>query len=139
MLQSFHIKNDKTYLSLMIDCFDIYFFLLWIIGLSLNAKLINTMLKDTISQLYDDKRSTTHSKRSADYSLSEWITILDNNSWIRLMSKEGCFPDNSAGRTLRKIKTKFYYYERDWNNITLNEFTEQLNTYIIWYNRKRIK
>ena len=97
------------------------------------------MLKDTISQLYDDKRSMIHSKRSEDYSWSEQITILDNNSSIRSMSKEGCSPDNSEVRTLRKIKTKFYYYERDWNNATLNEFTEQLNTYIIWYNPKRIK
>lgn len=28
---------------------------------------------------------------------------------------------------------------RDWNNTTINEFTKQLNAYIILYNSKRIK
>ena len=28
---------------------------------------------------------------------------------------------------------------RDWNNTTINEFTKQLNVYIILYNSKRIK
>lgn len=36
-------------------------------------------------------------------------------------------------------KKKEFYHDRDWNNTTVNEFTEQLNAYIIRYNSKKSK
>ena len=63
-ITEFHIKNDKVYLSPMIDCFDGYV-LSWTIGLSPNAELVNTMLKDTINQLDVDEKPIIHSDRSA--------------------------------------------------------------------------
>ena len=63
---------------------------------------------------------------------------MNDHSLIRSMSKKGCSPDNSACEGLfGRLKNEFYY-DRDWNNTTVNEFTEQLNAYIIWYNSKRI-
>ena len=50
-ITEFHIKNDKIYLSPMIDCFDGYV-KSWTIGLSPNADIVNTMLKVLISELY---------------------------------------------------------------------------------------
>ena len=64
---------------------------------------------------------------------------MNDHSLIRSMSRKGCSPDNSACESFfGRLKNEFYY-DRDWNNTTVNEFTEQLNAYIIWYNSKRIK
>lgn len=65
-ITEFHIKNDKVYLSLMIDCFDGYV-LSWTIGLSPNSELVNTMLKNTVKQLDADEKPIIHSDRGAHY------------------------------------------------------------------------
>ena len=64
---------------------------------------------------------------------------MDDRSLIRSMSKKGCSPDNSACEGFfGRLKNEFYY-DRDWSNTSVDEFIEQLNAYIIWYNSKRIK
>ncbi len=65
-ITEFHIKNDKVYLSPMIDCFDGYV-LSWTIGLSPNAELVNTMLKETINKLDIEEKPIIHSDRGAHY------------------------------------------------------------------------
>ncbi|MFD2729715.1 IS3 family transposase, partial [Enterococcus camelliae] len=57
----------------------------------------------------------------------------------RSMSKKGCSPDNSAcegffGRLKNEV-----FYQRDWKNITINQFIDQVDDYIHWYNNQRIK
>lgn len=97
------------YLSPMIDCFDGYV-LSWMIGLSPNAELGNTMLKDMINQLDIDENSIIHSDCDAYYRLPEWIRIMDENSFIRLMSKKGCLPDNSTCEGFfGRLRNEFYY------------------------------
>lgn len=60
---------------------------------------------------------------------------MDDNQLIRSMSKKGCSSDHSAcegffGRM---------FYKRDWKDITINEFIDNVNLYIKWYNEKSIK
>ena len=134
----FSINDDKVYLSPMIDCFDGYV-LSWTIGLSPNANLVNTMLKDVISGLKDDEKPIIHSDRGCHYRWPGWITLMEENGLTRSMSKKGCSPDNSACEGFfGRLKNEFFY-NRSWNKITTNEFIKQLNDYIVWYNTKRIK
>lgn len=137
-ITEFHIKNDKVYLSPMIDCFDGYV-KSWTIGLSPNADLVNTMLKDTIAKLHENEKPIIHSDRGAHYRWPEWIKLMEENSLVRSMSKKGCSPDNSACEGFfGRLKNEFYYH-RNWENISAKEFMKQLNDYIMWYNSKRIK
>ena len=137
-ITEFHIKNDKVYLSPMIDCFDGYV-KSWTIGLSPNADLVNTMLKDTIAKLHENEKPIIHSDRGAHYRWPEWIKLMEENSLVRSMSKKGCSPDNSACEGFfGRLKNEFYYH-RNWGNISTEEFMKQLNDYIMWYNSKRIK
>ncbi|EFU72796.1 hypothetical protein HMPREF9088_2366 [Enterococcus italicus DSM 15952] len=57
----------------------------------------------------------------------------------RSMSEKGCSPDNSAcegffGRLKNEV-----FYQRDWKNTTINQFINQVDDYIHWYNNQRIK
>lgn len=55
------------------------------------------------------------------------------------MSKKGCSLDNSACEGFfGRIKNEMFY-NQDWTGISVNEFIKILNTYLKWYNEKRIK
>lgn len=55
------------------------------------------------------------------------------------MSHKGCSPDNAACEGFfGRLKNEMYYH-RDWINTTLEEFMQQVDSYIRWYNQHRIK
>lgn len=55
------------------------------------------------------------------------------------MSKKGCGPNNSAmERFLGRLKIEFFY-GRDRNGITLDEFADMLDAYLRWYRNVRLK
>ena len=55
------------------------------------------------------------------------------------MSRKGCSPDNAACEGFfGRLKTEMFY-PRDWRATTIDQFTPGLNSYIRWYNEKRIK
>lgn len=57
----------------------------------------------------------------------------------RFMSKKGCSPDNAACEGFFGRLKKEMFYNRLWGGITIEQFIEQLDSYIHWYNEKRIK
>jgi len=57
----------------------------------------------------------------------------------RSMSKKGCSPDNSACEGFFYRSKNEMFYNRNWAGVTLEEFIEILNDYIIWCNETRIK
>ena len=57
----------------------------------------------------------------------------------RSMSRKGCSPDNAACEGLfGRLKNELFYY-REWKGVSLSEFIDTLNEYLVWYNTKRIK
>ena len=64
---------------------------------------------------------------------------MEQSGLIRSMSKKGCSPDNSACEGFfGRLKNEMFYL-RDWSDTTIEQFIEKLDTYIHWYNEKRIK
>ncbi|SLO52582.1 putative transposase-like protein [Klebsiella pneumoniae] len=66
-----------------------------------------------------------------------WNSVIDVEPHV--MSRKGCSSDNAAcegffGRVKNEI-----FYGRNWAGITLEEFICFLDSYISWYNEKRIK
>ncbi|WP_251988586.1 IS3 family transposase, partial [Escherichia coli] len=60
-------------------------------------------------------------------------------SLIRSMSRKGCSPDNAACEGFfGRLKTEMYH-GRKWSGITPEKFMQQVDTYIRWYNERRIK
>ncbi|SPK77662.1 protein of unknown function (plasmid) [Cupriavidus taiwanensis] len=55
------------------------------------------------------------------------------------MSRKGCSPDNAACEGFfGRLKTELFY-PRDWRATNIEQFIEVVDSYIRWYNAKRIK
>ena len=55
------------------------------------------------------------------------------------MSRKGCSPDNAACEGFfGRLKTELFY-PRNWQDITVDQFIQIVDSYIRWYNEKRIK
>ena len=55
------------------------------------------------------------------------------------MSKKGCSPDNTACEGLFGRLKNEMFYNQDWTGVSIKEFIEKLNDYLVWYNERRIK
>lgn len=137
-ITEFAIPAGKVYLSPMVDCFD-GLLMNWRIGTSPNADLVNSMLDDTIAKLGEQDHPVIHSDRGCHYRWPGWIERMEKNGLVRSMSQKGCSPDNAACEgVFGRIKNEMFY-NRNWGNVTIDEFMDILNEYLHWYNETRMK
>lgn len=137
-LTEFHIPAGKVYLSPILDCFD-GMIVSWSIGVSPSAELVNTMLDEAISCLGDNEHPIIHSDRGCHYRWPGWISRMDNAGLTRSMSKKGYSPDNSACEGFFGRLKNEMFYGRSWQGVSIQQFIEELNEYLNWYNEHRIK
>jgi len=138
-ITEFQIPAGKVYLSPVIDCFD-GLVISWSIGTHPDAELVNTMLDAVIETVVDtNDRPVVHSDRGAHYRWPGWLSRIGEAKLIRSMSRKGCSPDNAACEGFfGRLKTEMIY-PRDWKATTIEQFIEVVDSYIRWYNEKRIK
>lgn len=64
---------------------------------------------------------------------------MESNGYIHSVSQKDCFPDNIACEGLfDRIKNEFFY-NQDWKDVTIEEFIDELELYLHWYNEKESK
>jgi putative transposase len=138
-ITEFQLPAGKVYLSPMIDCFD-GLVVSWSIGTRPDAELVNSMLDAAVEKMPEsENRPVVHSDRGAHYRWPGWLTRIGNAKLIRSMSRKGCTPDNAACEGFfGRLKTELFY-PRQWRSTTIEQFTQALDSYIRWYNKKRIK
>jgi len=138
-ITEFQIPAGKVYLSPMIDCFD-GLVISWSIGTRPDAELVNTMLDAAVETVADSKnRPVVHSDRGAHYRWPGWLARIGDAKLTRSMSRKGCSPDNAACEGFfGRLKTELFY-PRQWRATTIEQFIQILDSYIRWYNEKRIK
>ena len=138
-ITEFQIPAGKVYLSPMIDCFD-GLVVSWTIGTRPDSELVNTMLDAAIETVADiENRPVIHSDRGAHYRWPGWLSRMHNAKLIRSMSRKGCSPDNAACEGFfGRLKTELFY-PRNWQATTIEQFIQVVDSYIRWYNEKRIK
>ena len=138
-ITEFQIPAGKVYLSPIIDCFD-GMVVSWTIGTSPDAELVNTMLDAAIETLADTAdRPVVHSDRGGHYRWPGWLSRMSNANFIRSMSRKACSPDNAACEGFFGRLKNELFYPRDWKTATIEQFVESVDSYIRWYNEKRIK
>jgi transposase InsO family protein len=123
----------------MIDCFE-GLVVSWTIGTRPNADLVNTMLDAAIDKVaHSNDRPVVHSDRGAHYRWPGWLARMGEAKLIRSMSRKGCSPDNAACEGFfGRLKTELFYPGR-WQETTIEQFIQVIDSYIRWYNEKRIK
>ena len=111
----------------------------WTIGLSPNAELVTIMLYNGIALLNDSEHPIVHTDRGYHYRWPDWIERMEEAVSTHSMSKKGCSPDNSACEgVFGRLKNEMFYGV-DWKDVTIDEFIQILNDYLVWYNEDRIK
>ena len=138
-ITEFQIPSGKVYLSPLIDCFD-GLVVSWTIGTRPDANLVNTMLDAAIETVATSKnKPVIHSDRGAHYRWPGWLSRVHNAKLTRSMSRKGCSPDNAACEGFfGRLKTELFY-PRSWQDTTTDQFMQTVDSYIRWYNEKRIK
>ena len=123
----------------MIDCYD-GLVISWSIGTRPDAELVNAMLDAAIEKVANSHgRPVVHSDRGAHYRWPSWLTRMRDAKLIRSMSRKGCSPDNAVCEDFfGRLKNELFYL-RNWQNTSLEQFIGVVDSYIRWYNEKRIK
>ena len=122
----------------MIDCFD-GMPVSWRSSASPNGELVNGMLEDAIIVLSVGEKPTIHTDRGCHYRWPGWIQRMDQTQLRRSMSRKGCSPDNSACEGFFGRMKNEMFYGRSWVDISIEEFTQVIENYMVWYREKRIK
>ena len=137
-ITEFRIPAGKCYLSPVIDCFD-GMPVGWSIGTSPNAELANSSLLRACAQLGDGEHPRVHSDRGGHYRWPGWVAICEEHGIVRSMSRKGCSPDNSrAEGFFGRLKVEFFY-GRGWDGVSMEEFMDMLDAYLVWYRDERRK
>ncbi|PJI95821.1 transposase InsO family protein [Acidovorax sp. 69] len=138
-ITEFQIPAGKVYLSPIIDCFD-GMVVSWTIGTSPDAELVNTMLDAAIETVAETtERPVVHSDRGGHYRWPGWLSRMSEANLTRSMSRKACSPDNAACEGFFGRLKNEMFYPRDWKGTTIEQFIEMVDSYIRWYNEKRIK
>lgn len=129
-ITEFAIPAGKVYLSPIIDCFD-GMPISWSIGTSPNAELANSALRRAYLLRGRDDETRIHSDRGGHYRWNEWIKICRDNGLVRSMSRLGYSPDNARCEGFfGRLKIEFFF-DRDWEGVSIEDFMVLLNDYMV--------
>lgn len=137
-ITEFAIPAGKVYLSPVIDCFD-GMVVKWNIGTTPDSILVNKMLEDAIGTLLPSEHPLVHTDRGCHYRWPGWIERMQAAGLTRSMSKKGCSPDNAACEGFFGRLKNEMFYGCSWVGVPMDDFINEINSYIEWYNTKRIK
>ena len=137
-ITEFRFNSIKCYLSPIIDCFDGKV-VAWNTSRYPDASLVNDMLAEAIATLKNGEHPILHTDRGAHFRWPGWLEQCDKAGLRRSMSAKGCTPDNAACEGFfGRLKNEFFNH-RSWRGFSYEQFAEELNEYIAWYNETRIK
>ena len=126
------------YLSTIIDCFDGM-----VVGCTSgscpNVALVHTMLDRAVADLPHGCYPTVYSDRGYHYRWLGWIEWMKEAGLTCSMFKKKCSPDSAACEGFFGRLKNEMFYGRSWIGVSPDDFAQELDDYINWYNRKRIK
>ena len=109
------------------------------ISLSPNLWQIREMLDGLFKKLPADAKPLFHSDQGWQYQHAEYQRLLGKHNIIQSMSRKGNCMDNGAMENFfGRLKVEMFY-GRSWIGVSMDDFINEINDYITWYNTKRIK
>lgn len=137
-LTEFTLPAGKVYLAPIVDCFD-GLLISWSIGTSPDAELVNSMLDRATATLKAGEQPLVHSDRGGHYRWPGWLARMAAAGLDRSMSRKGCSPDNAAGEGFFGRLKNELFYNRSWRGVSIKDFIDILDDYLVSYHEKRIK
>ena len=132
----FSLFGKKLYLSPILDLYNGE-----IISYNLSEKptfhQTIDMLKKAFEKIPNDTHLILHSDQGWQYQMRRYQKVLEKKGIIQSMSRKGNCLDNAVMENFfGLLKTELFYLQKF---DTIEQFIEELKTYIDYYNNKRIK
>ena len=132
----FALCSKKVYLSPILDLFNGEI-ISYNISLSPNFYQINDMLDKAFKKTLNTEGILFHSDQGWQYQMKRYQHRLRKKGILQSMSRKGNCLDNAIMENFFGILKTEMFYGRDFKNI--DQFIQELNEYIDYYNNKRIK
>ncbi|GGD29889.1 transposase [Pontibacillus salipaludis] len=135
-ITEFRVLGEKMYLSPVQDLFNGE-----IIAYNLDFrptyKLVETMLEDAFQYVKEDDELLMHSDQGVHYQIPKYRQTLESKGITQSMSRKGNCHDNAVIENFFSILKTELLYNQTFESI--EEFQQELDQYIYYYNHKRIK
>ena len=103
-------------------------------------KLVNTMFFSAVETVaVSGDKPVVHSDSGANYRWPGRLTRISDAKLVRSMSRKGYSTDNAACEGFFGRLKNELFDPRDWMSTRIDQFVAVLDSYIRWYNEKRIK
>lgn len=133
----FKIKNDKLYLSPIIDLYNREV-ISYTLSRRPNFEMISTMLEKAFQKLPDNADGLIlHSDQGWLYQIKPYQDMLASKGITQSMSRKATCLDNAVAENFFGIlKTELFYLE---NFESIDQLQHAIDNYISYYNNQRIK
>ncbi|HHQ6559491.1 TPA: IS3 family transposase [Serratia fonticola] len=135
-ITEFRVADEKLYLSPVLDLYNGE-----IIAYEMSRKpvfsLVKTMLNKALSTLKMEEKPLLHSDQGWHYQMAAYQHQLQENGIEQSMSRKGNCLDNAVMENFfGHLKAELYYLQRFES---VEQLSEEIETYIDYYNNRRIK
>ncbi|SFQ45619.1 Transposase InsO and inactivated derivatives [Priestia endophytica DSM 13796] len=132
----FHLCGEKLYLSPILDLFNGE-----IISYHIDKRpafsLVTTMLNEAFEHLNEGDHPILHSDQGWHYQMTRYQHLLKEHNITQSMSRKGNCLDNAVIENFFGLLKSELFYLQEFNSI--EHFKQELESYIFYYNHKRIK
>lgn len=132
----FALLGKKVYLSPILDMYNSEI-VSYSISLSPNYKMITDMLAKAFLKIPDNTSLIFHSDQGWSYRLNDYQEKLKKKGIRQSMSRKGNCLDNSIMENFFGLLKSEMFYGEEFS--TIEEFIRELESYIDYYNHRRIK
>lgn len=135
-ITEFKLFGEKLYLSPILDLYNSEI-ITYTIGSRPTYSLVSEMLEKSFKRLTDEDRLLIHSDQGWHYQMKQYRHALKDHGITQSMSRKGNCYDNAVIENFFGIMKSEFLYLKDFKSV--EHFKEELETYINYYNNKRIK
>ena len=137
-VSQFNLPWGKCYISPILDM-NTNEVISYNLSLSPNMAQVKDMLNKAFKRFPSVQGLIMHSDQGWQYQHVFYREELKKHGIIQSMSRKGNCYDNCIMETFFGRLKNEMFYGRSWQGVTLEEFIQQVNDYMIWYRDTRIK
>ncbi|MER1959115.1 MAG: IS3 family transposase [Solibacillus sp.] len=135
-ITEFKLFGEKLYLSPVLDLFNGEI-ITYTIGSRPTYTLVSEMLEKALEHLPEEHQLLMHSDQGWHYQMKQYRHTLQARGIVQSMSRKGNCHDNSVMENFFGIMKSEFLYLKEFENV--EQFKEELEKYMNYYNTKRIK